>query len=116
MRTSERQALEESVSIVSGVPLDSEPRIGALNLPRYLREVTTWLATREAFVMNKTERTVERWRYSELRARTMMVARALTVCGVGKDTRVRVLISCPTRIRSADPSHRLATRVSPTPL
>ncbi len=70
-----------------------EPGLGALTLPGYLREVTTRFAAREALVMHKTDGSVERWSYDELWERAMTVARALAACGVGKDTRVGVLMT-----------------------
>lgn len=88
-----RQTSEDSLSIVSGIPLSAEPGLGALTLPGYLREVTARFAAREALVMHKTDGSVERWSYDELWERAMTVARALVACGVGKDSRVGVLMT-----------------------
>jgi fatty-acyl-CoA synthase len=84
---------DDSLSIVSGIPLGSEPGLGALTLPGYLREVTARFATREALVMHKPDGSVERWSYEELWQRAMTIARALAACGVGKDCRVGVLMT-----------------------
>jgi fatty-acyl-CoA synthase len=89
----ERPASEETLSIVSGIPLSAEPGLGALTLPGYLREVTARFAAREALVMHKADGSVERWSYEELWERAMAVARALAACGVGKDCRVGVLMT-----------------------
>ncbi len=89
----ERQSSEDPLSIVSGIPLSREPGLGALTLPGYLKEVTTRFAAREALVMHKSDGSVERWSYHELWERAMTVARALTACGVGKDSRVGVLMT-----------------------
>ena len=43
--------------------------------------------------MHKTDGSVERWSYDELWERAMAVARALAACGVGKDSRVGVLMT-----------------------
>jgi fatty-acyl-CoA synthase len=85
--------MSDLLSIVSGVPLSAEPGLGALTLPGYLKEVTTRFAAREALVMHKTDGSVERWSYEELWERAMEVARALTACGMGKDSRVGVLMT-----------------------
>jgi fatty-acyl-CoA synthase len=93
MFTPERPTSENLLSIVRGIPLSAEPGLGALTLPGYFREVTTRFAEREALVMYKPDGSVERWIYHELWERAMTVARALTACGVGKDTRVGVLMT-----------------------
>lgn len=79
-------------SIVSGIPLSEEPGLGALSIPGYLREVTSRFAEREALVW-RTQSGVERWTYANLWERSVEVARALTACGVGKDSRVGILIT-----------------------
>jgi fatty-acyl-CoA synthase len=81
-----------ALSIVSGIPLSEEPGLGALTLPGFLREVTTRFAEREALVMHGPEG-VERWSYAALWDRSVEVARALVACGVGKDSRVGVLMT-----------------------
>ncbi len=86
-------AADDSLSIVRGVPLSAEPGLGALTLPGYLKEVTTRFAAREALVMHQSDGSVERWSYNELWERAMAVARALAACGVGKDSRVGVLMT-----------------------
>src|ERR1700752_1225496 len=80
-------------SIVRGAPLTEEPGLGALTLPGYLSEVTTRYAGREALVFHHPDGSVERWSYDDLWARAMAVARALVACGVGKDSRVGVLMT-----------------------
>lgn len=79
-------------SIVSGPPLSAEPGLGQLTLPGFLREVTTLYGDREALVMRTAEGTT-RWTYGELWERAVEVARALRACGVGKDSRVGVLMT-----------------------
>src|SRR5205823_2293751 len=81
------------LSVVYGPPLEAEPGLGALTLPGYLREVTARYAGREALVMHHPDGSVERWSYADLWARAMAVARALTAVGVGKDSRVGVLMT-----------------------
>ncbi|WP_018505771.1 class I adenylate-forming enzyme family protein [Parafrankia discariae] len=90
-----------SPSIVSGPPLGDEPGLGALTLPGFLREVTARYGEREALVARTpgdgsaagaAEDTV-RWTYRELWERAIEVASALRACGVGKDTRVGVLMT-----------------------
>jgi fatty-acyl-CoA synthase len=82
----------EKASIASGIPLSEEPGLGALSIPGYLREVTSRFAEREALV-RRTESGVERWTYATLWERSVEVARALIACGVGKDSRVGILMT-----------------------
>ena len=79
-------------SIIAGLPLAEETGIGALTLSAYLREVTTRHAGHEALVMHEAGG-VTRWSYAELWEQAMAVARALAACGVGKGTRVGVLMT-----------------------
>src|SRR5690348_9428505 len=81
-----------TLSIVSGPPLSAEPGLGQLTLPGFLREVTALYGEREALVMRSAEGAT-RWTYSELWERAVEVARALRACGVGKDSRVGVLMT-----------------------
>ncbi len=80
------------LSIVSGPPLSEERGLGALTLPGFLREVTEMYSAREAVVF-RTAAGVTRWTYAELSERATDVARALRACGVGKGTRVGVLMT-----------------------
>ena len=80
------------LSIIKGVPLDHEPGLGALTLPGFLREVTTRFAGREALVLHAPSGAV-RWSYAGLWDRAMEVARALRACGVGRDSRVGILMT-----------------------
>lgn len=79
-------------SIVKGSPLAEEPGLGTLTIPGYLREVTTRFAEREALVY-RTSAGVVRWTYAKLWERSIEVARALLACGVGKDSRVGILMT-----------------------
>src|SRR5262245_15745158 len=79
-------------SIVEGIPLSEERGLGALTLPGYLREVTMRFAEREALVF-RTAAGAERWSYAELWERSVAVARALIACGVGKDSRVGIMMT-----------------------
>jgi fatty-acyl-CoA synthase len=81
------------LSIVHGAPLSEEPGLGALTLPGFLREVTDRYAGREALVFHHPDGRVERWSYAELWDRAMAVARALAALGVGKDSRVGVMMT-----------------------
>ncbi len=81
-----------SLSIIKGIPLDQEPGIGALTLPGFLREVSARYAEREALVMH-TPDGVMRWTYTALWERAVEIARALRASGVGKDSRVGILMT-----------------------
>ncbi|MFA5939480.1 MAG: class I adenylate-forming enzyme family protein [Sinimarinibacterium sp.] len=81
-----------SLSIVRGIPLQEEPGLGALTIPGYLREVTQRYAEREALVM-PTPQGMQRWSYATLWQKSMDVAKALAARGVGKDSRVGILMT-----------------------
>lgn len=82
----------DGLSIVRGIPLSEEPGVGALTLGGYLRDIASLHGPREAAVMWLGD-SVERWTYDDLAARAMEVARALMASGVGKGTRVGLLIT-----------------------
>jgi fatty-acyl-CoA synthase len=84
---------QSSLSIVHGVPLSEEPGLGPLTLPGFLREVTRLYPEREALVFHHPDGRVERWSYAELWDRAMAVARSLVALGVGKDSRVGVMMT-----------------------
>jgi fatty-acyl-CoA synthase len=80
------------LSIIQGIPLDQEPGLGALTLPGFLRAVTTRFADREALVLHTPDGAV-RWTYAGLWDRAVQVARSLRACGVGRDSRVGILMT-----------------------
>ena len=82
----------QALSIVVGPPLAEEPGLGTLTLPGFLREVTTTHAEREALVL-RTDEGVTRWSFAELWERALEVACALRACGIGKGSRVGVLMT-----------------------
>lgn len=84
--------IADGLSLVSGIPLAEEIGIGSLTLGGFLREVTARYGSNEAAVMH-SETGVERWSYDELWSRSVDVARALLACGIGKGTRVGVLMT-----------------------
>ena len=86
------KAASPAMSIVRGMALQDEPGIGALTIPGYLREVTSRYGEREALVMH-TPQGVVRWSYATLWQKSVEVARALIACGVGKDSRVGILMT-----------------------
>ncbi len=83
---------DPSISLVRGLPLSEEPGIGALTIPGYLRDVCERYADSEAVVLHHRDG-VERWSYRDLWDNSMAVARALVASGVGKDSRVGVLMT-----------------------
>ena len=84
--------IADETSIVKGIPLCEEAGLGALTLPGFLREVTTRFADREALVLHTPAGAI-RWTYAMLWEQAVDVARALLSCGVGKDSRVGVLMT-----------------------
>ncbi|GAA0318803.1 FadD3 family acyl-CoA ligase [Sphingomonas oligophenolica] len=83
---------DRPLSIIAGPPLADEPGIGALTLGGWLREVTERFGPREALVLREAAGET-RWSYDELWDRANQVARALLASGVGKGTRVGVLMT-----------------------
>ncbi|MFI9408768.1 class I adenylate-forming enzyme family protein [Nocardia gamkensis] len=92
MPTDTNDVLAPAVAIASGPPLCEEPGLGPLTLPGFLREVTRGYGDREALVAH-TGTGVVRWSYTDLWERATEVARALRACGIGKDSRVGVLMT-----------------------
>jgi fatty-acyl-CoA synthase len=84
--------LSSVLSIAKGPPLSEEPGLGTLTLPGFLREVTSRFADREALVLHSPNG-VERWSYAALWDRAFEVARALLALGVGKGSRVGVMMT-----------------------
>jgi len=85
-------AAQQELSIVKGPPLREEPGLGSLTLPGFLREVTSMYPDREALVFHTSDGPV-RWTYTDLWERALEVACALRATGVGKDTRVGVMMT-----------------------
>jgi fatty-acyl-CoA synthase len=83
---------DRPLSIISGPPLAEEAGLGALTLGGWLAEVTGRFGPREALVLHEAGGVI-RWTYDELWDRANEVARALLACGVGKGTRVGVLMT-----------------------
>lgn len=83
---------ELPLSIVQGKPLSEEPGLGDLTMSGWFNEITNKHSEREALVLHEHD-SVTRWSYQELAQRANEVARALLACGVGKGTRVGVLMT-----------------------
>ncbi|MET1756420.1 class I adenylate-forming enzyme family protein [Novosphingobium sp. RD2P27] len=79
-------------SYAFGIPLSEEKGIGPLTLGQYLRELAWAHSSREAVVQREGD-LVERWTYAELWNHSIDVARALIASGVGKGTRVGILMT-----------------------
>ncbi len=79
-------------SIIHGPPLDEEAGIGGLTLGGWLRAATTTGGDREALVLHEDGQII-RWSHAELWDQANAVARALIAVGVGKGTRVGVLMT-----------------------
>ncbi|WP_213571281.1 class I adenylate-forming enzyme family protein [Rhodococcus sp. USK13] len=79
-------------AIVSGAPLEGEPGLGSLTLPGFLREVTETFSDREALTM-QVDAQIVRWTYADLWERAIEVAQALRSTGLGKESRVGILMT-----------------------
>lgn len=81
------------LAIAKGIPLEEEPGLGPLTLPGFLREITDRYGPREALVMFRDGHETSRWSYQELWDRSAGVAKALIAAGIGKDSRVGILMT-----------------------
>ena len=84
--------IDDKLSIARGIPLAEEEGIGALTLGGYLRELVKKHGPREVANLRIGDE-VERWTYDDLWANSVKVAKALLACGVGKGTRVGILMT-----------------------
>ncbi len=84
--------VSQNISLVRGIPLAEEDGIGALTLGGYLKTVVDQFGPREAAVLLQPDGAV-RWSYDELWQQSLDVARALLACGIGKGTRVGILMT-----------------------
>ena len=80
------------LSIVKGTPLSDEIGDRPQTIPGYFREVTSRYADREALVMHMPDAVI-RWSYNDLRRHAEAVARSLAASGVGRDSRVGILMT-----------------------
>ncbi len=83
---------KQNLSIIRAKPLSEEAGLGALTLPGWLKEVTDKFGPREACVMYENGHVI-RWTYNDLWSRANEVARALVASGVGKGTRVGIMMT-----------------------
>lgn len=90
--TTDQHRPEQELSILRGIPLQEEEGIGGLTLAAYLREVTQLYGPREAAVMRDGD-DVQRWTYDDLWTDSVAVAKSLMALGVGKGTRVGILMT-----------------------
>lgn len=84
--------VEQGLSVVRGIPLSEEPGLGALTIGGYLRELAARFGAREALVIRSGDQRLA-WSYDELLARATDIARSLIACGMGKDSRVGILMT-----------------------
>ncbi|MBB4860150.1 fatty-acyl-CoA synthase [Novosphingobium chloroacetimidivorans] len=80
------------VSEVRGIPLAEEEGLGALTLAGFVREVAERYGPREAAVLHLGDQVI-RWTYQDLLDRAMDVAKSLVALGIGKGTRVGILMT-----------------------
>ena len=83
---------EPPVSLVAGPPIAEEAGQGAQTIAGYLREVTEKYGPREAVVLRNRSHRFS-WTYDDLFERAMEVARALAAAGIGKGSRVGILMT-----------------------
>lgn len=87
---------ERPLSIIQGPPLAEEEGLGELTLSGWFRTICDNGGAREALVFYDggfANGTRVSWTYADLWVRANEVARALIACGVGKGTRVGILMT-----------------------
>ena len=84
--------MERPLSFAHGISLADETGCGPLTRGGYLQEVTRRHGPAEAAVIHLADRS-ERWTYNDLWHHSRQVARALRSSGVGKGTRVGILMT-----------------------
>ncbi len=84
---------DPAVAISRGAALSEEAGLGELTLSGFLRQVAGQFSDREALVQQRTDGNRECWSYRELWQRSVLLARALIACGLGKGERVGVLMT-----------------------
>ncbi len=104
-------------SIIQGDPLGEERGLGPLTLCGWFRDVTERGGDREALVYYEgglAQGTRISWSYADLWEQANNVARALVACGVGKGTRVGILMTNRPEFLSATFGVALAGGVATT--
>jgi acyl-CoA synthetase (AMP-forming)/AMP-acid ligase II len=81
------------LSLIHGDPLESEPGIGALTIAGYARDITTRFSEREALVLHLPDGERVSWTYARLWEESNSIAKSLISLGIGKDSRVGVLMT-----------------------
>jgi fatty-acyl-CoA synthase len=80
------------MTVFAGPPLEAEDGIGALTFGGFLDEVATRHGDRPAYVWSPPDRERVEWSYNELREQARAVAKALVAVGIGRGSRVVVLL------------------------
>jgi len=82
-----------ALSEIHGPALTEETGLGPLTLPGFLAEVATRYGAREALRWRDLAGTDNSWTYAQMHGESLRVAKALLAAGVGRGTRVGLLVS-----------------------
>lgn len=82
-----------ALSEIQGPPLQDETGIGALTLPGFIAEIAQTHGNREALRWRDRAGQQRSWTYSAMHRESQAVAKALLAAGVGRGTRVGLLIT-----------------------
>ncbi|MCB1690799.1 MAG: acyl--CoA ligase, partial [Halioglobus sp.] len=82
-----------ALSELHGIPLAEEPDLGPLTLPGFIAEIAKRHGAREALRWQNLDGEQQSWTYAEMYDESLAVARALLAVGVGRGTRVGLLVS-----------------------
>ena len=82
-----------TLSEIQGPDLSQEEGLGPLTLAGFIAEVNARYSANEALYWRNLDGEDMRWTYAGMHRESLRVARALLALGVGKSTRVGILIS-----------------------
>jgi len=88
-----RERAMTALSEIQGPPLQAEAGIGALTLPGFVAQIAQAHGNREALRWRDLAGVQRSWTYADMYRESQAVARALLATGVGRGTRVGLLVS-----------------------
>jgi fatty-acyl-CoA synthase len=81
------------LSEIQGPALQDETGLGSLTLPGFVADLNDWYGSREALRWQDLSGEQRSWTYAQMYDESLAVAKALLAVGVGRGTRVGLLVS-----------------------
>lgn len=82
-----------ALSEIYGIALKDEPGVGAITLPGFMSEIAATYGPKEALRWRDLAGEQKCWTYTEMYEEALKVAKALIAVGIGRGSRVGVLVS-----------------------